>query len=170
VIAGEGDSVITTVAFSSSQVALCYESEHNNVYCADWGSTVTVIDGATDSVVEVISVGAGPRAFCLNPAQSRLYVASSYSSSISVIRTSPQGVEEDGRPEVPNVVPIATVVRGMLSLDGPGMRSESPARNSVMSRAALLDVNGRAVMALRPGTNDVSVLAPGVYFVRVGRK
>jgi hypothetical protein len=27
-------------------------------------------------------------------------------------------------------------------------------------------MTGRAVMSLRPGTNDVSHLSPGVYFVR----
>jgi hypothetical protein len=35
-----------------------------------------------------------------------------------------------------------------------------------MSRAALLDAAGRKVMDLAPGDNDVSRLAPGVYFVR----
>jgi hypothetical protein len=35
-----------------------------------------------------------------------------------------------------------------------------------MSRAILLDASGRKVMDLRPGPNDVSRLAPGVYFVR----
>jgi hypothetical protein len=32
----------------------------------------------------------------------------------------------------------------------------------------LFDTNGRRVMALRPGANDVSRLAPGVYFARAG--
>jgi hypothetical protein len=34
------------------------------------------------------------------------------------------------------------------------------------SPAELLDAAGRRVMTLRPGSNDVSFLAPGVYFVR----
>jgi len=33
-------------------------------------------------------------------------------------------------------------------------------------RAELLDVSGRKAMDLVPGENDVSGLAPGVYFVR----
>jgi hypothetical protein len=32
--------------------------------------------------------------------------------------------------------------------------------------AALLDATGRKVLDLEPGTNDVSRLAPGVYFVQ----
>jgi hypothetical protein len=65
--------------------------------------------------------------------------------------------------------PSATVVRGMLVLIGLGTRSELPERNSVMSRAALLDISGRKVMNLRPGPNDVRALAPGVYFVRTAQ-
>jgi hypothetical protein len=34
------------------------------------------------------------------------------------------------------------------------------------SPSCLLDISGRKVLALRPGPNDVSHLAPGVYFVR----
>lgn len=47
---------------------------------------------------------------------------------------------------------------------GLGTRSELPG-NSVMSRAVLLDAAGRKAMELQPGPNDVSRLAPGVYFV-----
>ncbi|HTW92037.1 MAG TPA: hypothetical protein VMH22_10055 [bacterium] len=35
-----------------------------------------------------------------------------------------------------------------------------------MSRAALLDISGRKVLDLHPGSNDVRALASGVYFVR----
>jgi len=34
-----------------------------------------------------------------------------------------------------------------------------------MSNAELLDISGRSVMPLESGANDVSRLAPGVYFV-----
>jgi hypothetical protein len=55
-----------------------------------------------------------------------------------------------------DVQPFATVVRGVLSL--PSSLAPRP--------ASLFDMTGRAVMSLRPGTNDVSHLSPGVYFVR----
>jgi len=53
----------------------------------------------------------------------------------------------------------ATVVRGVLEL---------PAATGRRPQAAswLLDISGRRVMELHPGPNDVSRLAPGVYFVR----
>jgi hypothetical protein len=51
---------------------------------------------------------------------------------------------------------VAAVVRGVLFLP-----------SALLSlHASLLSVDGRKVMDLRPGPNDISRLAPGVYFVR----
>jgi hypothetical protein len=54
--------------------------------------------------------------------------------------------------------PGPTIVRGelMWSATTPTLRA----------RGELLDISGRNVMTLHPGENDVSRLAPGVYFVR----
>jgi hypothetical protein len=52
-----------------------------------------------------------------------------------------------------------TVVRGVLRLAGEGTVDDR-------FPVTLLDAAGRRVMELRPGDNDVSCLAPGVYFVR----
>jgi hypothetical protein len=61
--------------------------------------------------------------------------------------------------------PEASIVRGVLVLGGLGTRSGLSA-NPVMSRAVLLDISGRRVMDLQPGGNDISRVAPGVYFLR----
>ena len=61
-----------------------------------------------------------------------------------------------------------TVVRGVLRMPRDtrlGTQRDLPERDLVVSRAVLLDVSGREVMALRPGDNNVRHLAPGVYFV-----
>ena len=68
------------------------------------------------------------------------------------------GIEEEaGRPAV-RTKTLQTIIRGVLMMEdrGPGTGD----------RAALLDIAGREVLDLRPGANDVSRLAPGVYFVR----
>jgi hypothetical protein len=80
------------------------------------------------------------------------------------------GLAEQRQPQASSRTSLATVVRGVLFLPSLGTRSELPERNSVMSRAALLDISGREVMDLRPGANDVSHLVPGVYFVRSARE
>jgi hypothetical protein len=66
----------------------------------------------------------------------------------------------DGTPNAevrkPNRGP--TIVRGVLRLEEGS--STSPGR--------LLDISGRMVKELKPGPNDISRLAPGVYFYRAG--
>jgi len=54
-----------------------------------------------------------------------------------------------------------SLVRGVLMMEDRGRKTED--------RAELLDVSGRRVMELKPGANDVSRLAPGVYFVRTAQ-
>jgi hypothetical protein len=76
------------------------------------------------------------------------------------------GVEEIPKPQAANHKLGPTIVRGVFILPQLGTRPELPGRNSVMSRAALLDISGRKVLELHPGANDVCSLAPGVYFVR----
>ena len=76
-------------------------------------------------------------------------------SSISVIRDSGGGVEESFRPLVSSREPEATVVRDVLLVP------RLPAAD-----CSLLSIDGRKVLDLKPGANNVRALAPGVYFVR----
>jgi hypothetical protein len=57
-----------------------------------------------------------------------------------------------------------TVIRGVLFL--PPDMTEAAAVSDRVPRIALLDISGRKVMDLKPGANDVSALAPGIYFLR----
>jgi hypothetical protein len=70
------------------------------------------------------------------------------------------GIAESPAPGVHHAMPVSTVVRGILRLPEPEF-----GRDAV---GVLLDVTGRCVCPLKPGPNDVSGLAPGVYFVRGG--
>ena len=70
------------------------------------------------------------------------------------------GVEEErSTPYALRTTPIPTIVRGVL--ETPETTSREP-----QAANALLDIAGRKVLDLHPGPNDVSRLAPGVYFVR----
>jgi hypothetical protein len=70
----------------------------------------------------------------------------------------PIGLAEQRRPQTSDCTPSSTVVRNVLFLRG----AASPKPQA----ASLIDISGRKVLDLRPGHNDVSGLAPGVYFVR----
>lgn len=68
--------------------------------------------------------------------------------------------EECSTPYAPRTTSEPTIVRGVLEI-GP-----QPAASGSQPRIRLLDISGRKVMALHPGPNDVSRLAPGIYFMR----
>jgi len=84
-----------------------------------------------------------------------LYWAGKLGAGRVRMSTQPYGIEGAEPPSSPRSVP-AVIIRGVLYLPS----STSPSTNS------LLDAAGRKALDLRPGVNDVSRLAPGVYFVR----
>jgi len=69
----------------------------------------------------------------------------------------PAGAEETMNDERETMNVTATFVHGILNLQS--------AIDNLQSEIALLDASGRKVLSLRPGANDVSHLAPGVYCV-----
>jgi hypothetical protein len=68
------------------------------------------------------------------------------------------GASERPGQSLKSVRPEATIIHGVLMW--------SATTPSLRARGELLDICGRNVMTLHPGANDVSHLAPGVYFVR----
>lgn len=66
-------------------------------------------------------------------------------------------VDECAAPGVARAARAATIVRGVLCI--------SRQLTADGSRQELLDALGRRVLSLRPGPNDVSSLAAGVYFI-----
>jgi photosystem II stability/assembly factor-like uncharacterized protein len=69
------------------------------------------------------------------------------------------GAAEGNKPQATSLKPQATILRAQLTLPASGwMRDAS---------CVLLDNAGREVLKLHPGGNDVSRLAPGVYFVQL---
>jgi hypothetical protein len=76
------------------------------------------------------------------------------------------GIEEAPNAELRTTNVGPTLVRGVLYL--PRDMTETAGVSDRVPRPVLLDASGRKVMSLRPGSNDVSALAPGAYFVRQG--
>jgi hypothetical protein len=66
------------------------------------------------------------------------------------------GVEENAKPQAASPKPAATIVRNVLFI--PSSLLSPP--------SSLLSLDGRKVLDLHAGANDISRLSPGVYFVR----
>jgi hypothetical protein len=66
------------------------------------------------------------------------------------------GIAEQHQPPASSLKPQATIVHGVLRLK----------ESTSSSASCLLDIGGRKIMELHAGANDVSRLAPGVYFIR----
>jgi YVTN family beta-propeller protein len=75
----------------------------DQVYVANVGSnTVAVIDGATNTVTNTVSVGTTPDAVAVNPVTDKVYVANDSSNNVTAIDT--EGIQP---------VPITTTVAGV---------------------------------------------------------
>jgi DNA-binding beta-propeller fold protein YncE len=132
--------------------------QSNRLYCTDRtdpGGGLYVISVATDTAWHYVQVGTAPTALAWNPVHLWAYVVNSGSNSISVVSDTMLGLEES-RPQASSHKPQATIVCGALFLPS----------SLLTPHCSLLSVDGRKVLDLKPGANDVSRLAPGVYFVR----
>jgi len=65
-------------------------------------------------------------------------------------------VEESHGPQAPCSRPTSSIVRGVLRMPS----------SLLTPNCSLLAIDGRKVLDLHPGANDVRALAPGVYFLR----
>ncbi|MCX6844322.1 MAG: YncE family protein, partial [candidate division WOR-3 bacterium] len=81
------ETVIWLPDTTSMPSALCYNPQNNKVYCANFGAdNVTVIDGASNSVITSVPVGHYPSALCYNPQNNKAYCANrTCSDNVTVI-------------------------------------------------------------------------------------
>jgi YVTN family beta-propeller protein len=138
----------------------------------DWA---TVLSGAgTDSITWTYNWGtdsliAGENFVCCVPLEDQaattnnLGLGSPFAGNLEVYPVYrigfAAGVEESPRPQATSFKLGPTIIRGVLFL------GDCP-RTGTVPKTVLLDISGRKVLDLKPGPNDVSALAPGVYFVR----
>jgi len=80
-------TVVATVPVGNAPVEVGVNSATNKIYVANHlANTVSVIDGATDTVVgSPIAVGSTPRGIGVNSATNKIYVSNENSNTVSVI-------------------------------------------------------------------------------------
>ncbi|MBN2538336.1 hypothetical protein JXB37_08690, partial [candidate division WOR-3 bacterium] len=143
-----------------------YDSLADKLYIVHGGlGLVTVLDCATDQLVGEVAIGSGPRPPAWDPVMQRLFVPCNWAAGVSVVRDTTTAGIGGRRPtqSIERMESMPTIVRRLLTI--PHVESVSGGRQAV-----LFDPAGRAMLLLYPGANDVSGLAPGVYFVREGSR
>ena len=86
-----------------------------------------------------------------------------------VLGDNPVSVVENGILSPMPTTRLATVIRSVLFLPKlPEQSSTHDCREQKVSSTVLFDITGRKVIDLHPGANDVSLLSPGVYFLKFG--
>jgi YVTN family beta-propeller protein len=159
------DTVVATIPVGDMPQALAVDSFNGKVYCANsLSDNVSVIDCSTNTVVATFPAYYTPVAV-LTTLHGRTYVANTNGSSVTVIADRPAvGIAENLQLTANSLRPTASVISGNLFLP------PSPAANRRLPITCLLDAAGRKVLALKAGANDVSHIAPGVYFVRAASR
>jgi YVTN family beta-propeller protein len=125
-----------------------------------WENNVAILSGTADTVLGYTWVGAAPKTATVNPYNHLVYVTSPSSGTLWLLPDSGDvGIAGPAlREPMPRCEPTPTICRGVLLL---------PSDLSVLpSDFALMDISGRRVMDLHPGSNDIRHLSPGIYFIR----
>jgi hypothetical protein len=139
---------------STIYAAARVDTSGNVRYVGDWFG-VPGFDQGFDAVY-----GSGPELLLLfscwtDTAQGRSYMANRLWGRLGAV----PGIEGAGSRQARRASSGASILSGVLFLS-------DNRRPGTGDRVALLDISGRKVMNLEPGANDVSRLAPGVYFIR----
>jgi YVTN family beta-propeller protein len=155
---------------STGPAAIAVNTVSDRVYVANkTAGTVTVLNGATGSVVATVTVGTSPAAIAVNPVTNKIFVANYGSASVSLIdgatsavtNTIPVGSEPDGMAinVVTDQVYVANAGVGSVSdIDGAShavtyiLVGTSPA-------AVAVDAGLNLIYVVNAGSANVSVIA-----------
>lgn len=81
-------TAVATIPVGSYPNAVLANPLDGDVYVANYGdSTVYVVSGSTNGILESIGVGSGPMAMAFDPADGYLFVANDDGNSVSVVKT-----------------------------------------------------------------------------------
>ncbi|UCG42330.1 MAG: hypothetical protein JSU73_10715 [candidate division WOR-3 bacterium] len=163
------ESLLPEVDFDPSYSALL-NTRNDKLYFYDYRNGLRVIDCRYDTTTALWDIGQFVSFLAWDRIDNRVYAAWAR-PDIFVFKDDPTGVlsHSPTEPVADRLCP--TIVRDVLWL---GQSRDRPSAGGTVSHPmapartqspALLDITGRKVMDLQPGPNDISRLAPGIYFV-----
>lgn len=124
VLDGATHNVIKTLTAGDEPTAFCYSTNNRKVYWVnEWSHTVSVVDAATDGLLQVIPLGnppVQPVDICYNPVNERVYTANRLTYNLSVIRDTlaiavTGDVNVDGRVDIVDLAIMTNVAAGRLA-------------------------------------------------------
>lgn len=151
----QSDSILATTIIGLEPFGLACSGRSGFLYCASAiTDEVRVLAGDGGQILNTLQVGDYPYVFAVVPRHDRVYLGHLNGTYVYVIRDTAAGIAEtDAGGGFAGRDVASTLVRGRLLLA------------SDVQEANLVDLAGSVRMALHAGDNDVSRLAPGVYFV-----
>ena len=154
------DTVVATFGSPCTVSGMILDHTGEYIYCAGYEDSLMVVVSAIDDSVtgrfRVTTTAAARSPLAANRLTNRIYEAGYAAQNgigIPVVRDSMLVGVEEARPQCPLPAWLPTISSRSLS-------------TCSSASAELFDASGRRVTTFRHGENDVSQLAPGVYFVR----
>jgi YVTN family beta-propeller protein len=134
--------------------ALAVTPDGSRVYVANFGgSTVSVIDTATNTVIATITVGSGPGGVAVTPDGSRLYITNSGNETVSVIDTTTNTVI--GSPIRVGPIPAGVAVTPGLRRVGDKDRRDEQEDKAMASKVFVANNFVNTVSVIDTATNTV---------------
>lgn len=173
-----GENIVATISVGAAPGGVAVDATTNKIYVANSGSNnVSVIDGATNSVVATIAdpKAVAPVAVAVNPVTDTIYVANSQSNNLTVINgatnsvtatiplaTSPSGLDVD--PQT-NFIYIANA--GNSQTGDPGNITVIDGATHATTTLTDPKAQNPAAVAVNPVTNKIYVANSGSNNVTV---
>ncbi|MDH5187121.1 MAG: hypothetical protein OEW70_08680 [candidate division WOR-3 bacterium] len=195
VVDTDSNEILSRIRVGDGPIDLLWNSMNDKLYCANYRSNdITIIDCESDTVIKTIMVGSGPYKLCWNWHQNRVYVANYNEGTVSVLRDSFSGIDEQENSDLkmrtleisPN--PAKTVIRVRVPWANKGRRLIQAVKIFDVSGKLVKEIASPAPLSKRQfrnnyatsskkvlGRNDKRIeislkgINPGIYFLQFGK-
>lgn len=166
VIDGNSNTVVASIPLTNPThfpFKLAVNETTNRVYVTSLQGSITVVDGANNSIITTIAGGSLPFGVAVNPVTDRIYVSNLGNSNLSVIPGSTNTIEANIFIGLASNVVAANRVTGRIYAASTGNllsvvdgRLSSPTYNTVLSSVG--SFSGSTDVAVNPNTNFIYLM------------
>ncbi len=154
-----GAQIVTaTIPVGTYPVAVAVNPVTNKIYVAISSGTVTVIDGATNTVCNTCTVAAGttPYAVAVNPATNKIYVANQNSNDVTVIDGTTNAATTVAAGSFPHAV-AANPVTNKIYVANYGSGTVTVIDGATNATTTVMASSASWAVAVNPVTNKIYV-------------